>query len=123
MRYSLVANEGVIQSTAAHLVHHSLVKRIPIVTAQNKKLLLSEKRRIPCQFLFVAFLISLNVLPVLTSMQQDRTEEKYNSVLIEVLNSKQDGDKELNIGLTLLPVISAVVCSDHTEVEAQCRGI
>lgn len=50
-------------------------------------------------------------------MRQGRTEGKYNSVLTEVLNSKLDGDKELNIGLTLLPVISAVVCPDHTEVE------
>lgn len=56
-------------------------------------------------------------------MRQGRTEGKYNSVLIEVLNSKQDGDKELNIGLTLLPVISVVVCTDHTEAEVQCRGI
>lgn len=122
LRYPLVTNAGVIQSTAAHLVHHSLVKRIPIVTAQ-KKLLLSGKRKKPCQFLFVAFLIGLNLLPMLTSMRQGRTERKYNSVLTEVLNSKQDGDKELNIGLTLFPVISVVVCSDHTEVEVQCRGI
>lgn len=49
----------------------------------------------------------------------DGTEGKHNHVLIKVLNSKQNWDKELETGLTLIPVIAVLVCSDPTEAEVQ----